>query len=199
MSRGPSSVNFSVYVYRFSDGTAYVGISRNLYAREKGHRNSGPLRDRIKKLDFEYEVVEKGLSADIAGAREVYWWDELNKSFKMLNRRRSCGILGPFQEVSKHSLDECLKSARKFLSKVEWWRSCDGHLYAYARRKNWIDLCCSHMKTRWRSQSECSEISKRYASLAELRSSKDAKVYTFASRRGWKLEFRSHAIEVVER
>lgn len=194
MTKGPSSVVFSVYAYKFSDRTAYVGISRNLSAREKGHKNSGPLRDKIKKMKFEYEVIEKGVSAHGAGTRETYWWDELSKSFKMINRRKSCGILGPFQEVHKYSFDDCLKSAQNFSTKVDWWRSQDGHLYAYARRKNWIVLCCAHMKTRQRSQTECSDISRNYGNLAELRSSRDAKVYTFASRRGWKLEFGCHSV-----
>jgi len=179
MRRGESA--YCVYCYEFEDETAYVGVTRNFARRYAWHRSCGVIKKskcKIKKST----ILETGVTAETAGERELYWFEELSKTHRMIQSAKHIGALGP-NSTARYTVEECMKSAETFKRRVDWWRAKPS-MYAYARYHGWLSKCCAHMKQRAWTVEDCVNAAKKYASTYQWRKSSDAKLYTYAFRHG---------------
>ena len=96
-----------------------------------------------------------------------------------------------FKHVA-YTLEECKKIALNYNSRTAW---SDGHKSSYqkARRMNWLDECCKHMKAVpvTRTLEECVESASHYTTKAEWERECPA-MHSYAYSHGWMDECKKH-------
>lgn len=86
---------------------------------------------------------------------------------------------------SSHSLDECLKSAKKYNTRTEWCKG-DSTLYWYAKTKDgWFDICTAHMIVYTPPTLEECIISASYCKTKKEWERKDPKHYSASLKNRW--------------
>lgn len=96
----------SIYVYEFSDGFAYVGLTCNMRERDKAHRRPFYEKKQIKyggvlqhslsnNIDIPpYKILESELTLNESKVREQYWMDYYKKEGWHLINKVKGGSLG---------------------------------------------------------------------------------------------------------
>lgn len=93
-----------------------------------------------------------------------------------------------------HTKEECIASAKKYSTRVEWAKSEDERYYEAARKYKWLDECCAHMElnVQCHTKETCLTSAQKYSTCREWQNSKDGKYYYFALSHGWIEECRTH-------
>jgi len=164
-----------IYVFEFTDGHAYVGLSKDPEERYKKHTQSEEKSAVFQYLqktgcEFEFKLLTDWLDKDEASHAEEFWRQQYIKDgWQMLNRVR-CGALGGWHGIA-HSLEECQKEAGKYKTRKEFSRKNPG-LYAYSAKHYGLDVVCPHMPKnaciKWPIERIESEISK-YGTMPEIK------------------------------
>lgn len=146
MKRYGNKLNRCIYVYEFSDNSAYVGLSYNLEKRNISRKNQSydavtkhidetGLTPKIKQLS-QYICVDIAATLEIECIKmyETLGWNVLNKS--------KGGEIG---SVNKYWTKElCHEEALKYKTRNEFYLK-KNNIYAAAQRYGWLDDICKHM------------------------------------------------------
>jgi len=136
-----------VYVYEFSDNSAYIGLTYNLEKRNIGrktqlydavtkHISETNLIPELKQLS-EYIPINKATSLE-----NEYIKKYRNNGWKILNKTKG-GEIGSGERIWTKEL--CQKEALKYNTKSEFYYFSN-KVYAAAQRYGWLDEICQHMK-----------------------------------------------------
>jgi predicted GIY-YIG superfamily endonuclease len=137
-----------VYVYEFSDNSAYIGLTYNLEKRNINRKtqsydavtkhisetNSTPI---IKQLS-EYIPTNKASLLE-----NEYIKKYKNNGWKVLNKTKG-GEIGSGERIWTKEL--CQKEALKYNTKSEFYYFSN-KAYTAAQRYGWLDEICQHMKS----------------------------------------------------
>lgn len=150
LKRMGSLTKRKVYVFTFSTGCAYVGLSLNPEKRYLQHiaRSKHPtaVYRHIKETDatYEFKILTDWLDVDTAGkAEDNYIKQYAADGWNMLNKDRG-GALGG--GMSKIYTD---KRIREEVAKYEYlrdFRKKSPRLYRFILRNHLYDMYCSHLK-----------------------------------------------------
>lgn len=145
-------VKRKVYVFVFSDGYAYVGLTQDVERRKREHTSKGrklsPVYKHIQdtRASFEFKELTDWLPMDVAAIEEdKYIKQYANEGWKMLNRA-SAGSLGS----SKHPFytDERLKREIAKYKYYEDFIKGSRNYYKFLLYHRLVEQYCSHMKRR---------------------------------------------------
>ena len=152
MEREGSLFRRKIYVFTFSDGYAYVGLSKNPDERRKDHLsrkdNRSPVCQHIKETGatFEFTVLTGWLHKDVAGkVEDDYIRQYAADGWKMLNRARGGG-LGSLvrlyteghirKEVGKYEyIEDFMKGSPGFYNYIKIHHLQDRYLQGLRSRK----------------------------------------------------------------
>jgi hypothetical protein len=139
-----------VYVFTFSDGYAYIGLTQDTKRRYrqhvKGERYSA-VHDHIKETGatFDFKILTDWLSPDEAGRVED---DNINKyaaaGWKMLNKIGGGAIGSPRGGYTRMILE---RETKKY-EYIEDFKEGSPRFYKYIIRNHLYDEFCGHMKSR---------------------------------------------------
>lgn len=145
-----------IYVFTFSDGYAYVGLTDNIERRYWEHINGKKKPTSITKhiketgATFEFKVLTDYLDKDTASRMECeYIKQYADSGWKMLNIANG-GCLGGGS--SQFYSDKYIK---KVIAKYEYYEDLrieEQNLVAYLRRNKLFDKYCSHIKHKKRER-----------------------------------------------
>lgn len=184
-----------IYYYEFSDNSVYVGLTHDPIRRHRYHLNnkeSKVYQHTIKtnRIPFRNFLTIDFVSIEEAQKLEKFWV----KTFKKLG----CNVLnvaktgGLGSNNIKWTKEKCAEEALKYNTRKEF---ADGNSSAYirARRSNWLDDICGHMKWDKRpvdywTYDRCKEASKKCETRFEF-SRKYSRAHTISSKNGWLDEF----------
>lgn len=139
-----------IYVFTFSDGYAYVGLTNNIKTRKNQHTSEGkksPVHKHYSETgaSFEFKVLtDKWLDMDVAGRVEDDYIKQYAKDgWKMLNKKRGGGLGG-----TKHTFYTPNKLRREVAKYVYLhdFREKSPNYYNYMQRHDLIDEYCSKLK-----------------------------------------------------
>ena len=137
-----------IYVFKFSDGYAYVGLAQDPKVRYNQHLNGEgktPILPHIKATGatFEYEILTDWIHKDIAGqVEDAYIKKFAAEGWKMLNTQKGGGLGG----TTKLYTDRRLQRESMKYKYIEDFRENSPGCYYYIRSHNLLDKYCSHMK-----------------------------------------------------
>jgi predicted GIY-YIG superfamily endonuclease len=139
--------NRMIYVFEFSDNSAYVGLTLNYEKRFKQHMSSvkSPVNRHIIETTLipTFKKVTDYINKEDAVITEGKTLEQYKKNgWKILNRKKT-GDLGI--TTIKWSFDEVQKEALKYDRRVDFQRKSSG-AYGSALRNGWINDVCKHMK-----------------------------------------------------
>ena len=140
-----------VYVYEMSDGSVYVGLTKNMDLRDKAHR--GLTSEHRKSSVREYclqngleipkpRILESGLTVTEAQASERKWIREYkNRGVKVINKTDGgeIGVL-PFFAYECKPKQDIIKEASEYKCMEEIKRK-NQLLYYFIRKNNLTDEC----------------------------------------------------------
>ena len=148
--RSGSLVRRKIYVFTFSDGYAYVGLSLNPKKRFLQHTNHGKRPTAVyrhiqeTKAEYEFAVLTDWLEVDAASKMEDYYIKQYTaEGWKMLNKSRAGGLGSGMKKVYS---DKFIKNE---VSKYEYlrdFRKGSSRLYGYLRHNHLIEKYCSQLK-----------------------------------------------------
>lgn len=148
MKRTGNWVRRKVYVFTFSDGYAYVGLSCNPARRYKQHtlgKEKSAVFSHIKATgsSFGFTILTDWLDIDAAGKVE----DDYIKKYKadgwkMLNRMRGGGMGSTNGGYTRHMLEMVTEEC----TYIEDFKKRFPRQYRYIMRNNLFDELCGHMK-----------------------------------------------------
>lgn len=155
MKRSGNLAMRKIYVFTFSDGYAYVGLTDNV-ERRYGEHLSGTKKDsavtkHIKETGatFEFKELTDFLDKDVASKAECdYIKQYADKGWKMLNIA-SGGCIGG---VSTFYTDKYIKGVIAKYKYYEDLRIEEHNLLSYLKRNKLFDRYCSHMKHKKRER-----------------------------------------------
>lgn len=164
-----------IYVFEFTDGHAYVGLSKDPEDRYKKHTQKdekSAVYQYLQKTncEFEFKLLTEWLDKDEASHEEEHWRQKyLKEGWHMLNRVK-CGALGGWHGVL-YSLEECQQEGSKYKTRKEF--SCKNPgMYAYSMKHYGLDVVCPHMpknaSIKWPIARIEREISK-YGTMPEIK------------------------------
>jgi hypothetical protein len=144
----PFAKDYIVYAYEFADGYCYVGLTFVPENRKIMHLQRGPVFDHMLACsDFEYKVLESGLSFTEVGPAEDRWQASYaEKGWKPLHTAKA-GSLGGGIHGSKWTEDAVKAEARKYKTKQEWIDRSQ-FTYRLAKKMGWYDEASAHMPKR---------------------------------------------------
>ena len=164
-----------VYVFTFSDGYAYVGLTQDpthrLYQHTfKEHRS--PVFKHIEETDatYDFKLLTDWIDMDKVGKVED-WYIKKYKTdgWEMLNTRYGGGLGAPEKLLYT---DVRLRTEANKYDYVEDFRKGSRLFYNYIRTNHLFDKYCSHMKSRkmqWTLE-RAIEVIPKYKSRTELKS-----------------------------
>lgn len=164
-------MNYVIYSYEFEikgQKYAYVGITRNLYVRNKSHRSKAKNDSSVLKFSLEYDVeipepniLECNLNEYEAQSGEFSWCNYYRDNGYILINKAKTGLfvssvggknadngsesnkLDYRRYAFKRSKDVCLLEASLY-SDLKSFRSFDDSLYQYTRKNGWLGDCEFH-------------------------------------------------------
>ena len=140
-----------VYIYEVSDGSVYIGLTRNMKKRDNGHRGIGKrkchssLRDYCETNGLEIPVpriLESGLTITEAQASEKKWIRKYRNSGRNVINKTNGGEIGslPFFAYEVKSNNEIVNEAKEYKSLHEVKRK-NPALYNFIQKNNLSDIC----------------------------------------------------------
>lgn len=148
--RSGSLVRRKIYVFTFSDGYAYVGLSLNPNKRFLQHTKHGTRPTAVyrhiqeSKAEYKFAILTDWLNVDAASKMEDYYIKQYTaEGWKMLNKSRAGGLGSGMKKIYS---DKFIKSE---VSKYEYlrdFRKGSPRLYGYLKRNNLIEKHCSQLK-----------------------------------------------------
>ena len=150
MKRSGNWARRKIYVFTFSDGYAYVGLTCNPEKRYYEHTSGkykSAVYSHIKKsgVDFDFLVLTDWLGIDDArSAEEGYIKKYKGDGWKMLNRARGGALGAPNGGYTRHML----KLETERYGYIEDFKDNSPRYYKYIMKNNLFDEFCSHMKHR---------------------------------------------------
>lgn len=137
-----------IYVFEFTDGHAYVGLTKDPEERYKKHteqEKTSAVYQYIQRTDcdFVFKLLTSWLDKDEASHEEERWRQRyLKDGWQMLNRVR-CGSLGGWHGV-KYTMEDCQRESAKYKTRKEFYNK-NMAMYAYANKHYGLDVVCPHM------------------------------------------------------
>lgn len=126
MKRTANLSKRKIYVFTFSDGYAYVGLTRDIKRRYSehttGNKKDTPVFKHIRKTGatFEFTVLTDWLNIDVVGEIEDdYIRKYKSKGWKMLNRARGGGLGGLRGRLQQRIVDQHLETIASCSSRSE--------------------------------------------------------------------------------
>lgn len=188
-----------VYVYEFSDNSAYVGLTYNIEDRNNRHinsKNKSSVYSHIKKTNIQPELIQLTDYIDINEARlkesefvEIY----KNNGWNILNVAKA-GSVGT--GIKKWTKEKCRETALLYNTKTEFRKKCGG-AYDACLHRGWLDECCSHMieqQHNW-TKEECIIEASKYDNKTKFQK-RSSGCYTYALRHNFLNEICVHMIEL---
>ena len=140
-----------VYLYEVSDGSVYIGLTKNIDLRDKAHRglmqNSGKssLREYCLLNGLEIpkpKILESGLTVTEAQVSERKWIREFkNKGVNVINKTGGGEIGGlPFFAYECKSKEDIVKEASKYKNREDV-KKRNQLLYYFIKKNGLIDKC----------------------------------------------------------
>lgn len=108
--QGPRYAGYEVYIYRFSDGCLYIGITSVPARRHCFHRTVGLVAK--KGLPWKLKTVGRGLRMVDATETEKRWIALAKAKGRRLLNRSDGGELGGISRKHKYTYDDVLKAAQ---------------------------------------------------------------------------------------
>jgi hypothetical protein len=180
-----------IYGAIFPDGYAYVGLTYNYEKRKHDHFNKDNSSS-IKKHILECGIIPKFfkltdyIDINIAIQQEHFFYDKLNKRYKMLNQVK-CGSIGG--TILIWTKEKIHKEALKYNTKKEFSENSP-KAYSTAKNNKWLDDTCSHMiplrkpKGYWDDYKICEDVSKNYNTIKDFQTN-NSSAYNSAYNNGW--------------
>ena len=139
----PDCTAYEVYVYIFSDGYAYAGLTQ--CGRQRGYQHKCDKRSQVCRHSKETglpipqrEVVETGLNAREATRLEDEWKKKLGENYTILNIAPTGECVGSIGGVKiPHTIEEARQKAKKYGSRK---KLRDGCIWAYEMLKEHGEL-----------------------------------------------------------
>lgn len=180
-----------IYVYKFADNHAYVGLTQDMKRRDYEHLNNvtDSVYKHIKKTNSKYElVILTGylIAEESQKMEEHYKLKYKNSGWHILNIAKT-GSLG--SNIVKWTEEAVYEKAIKYNSKIDFMNG-DSKAYKAAYRHGYMERVCSHMtksNNRWDKESLRSD-TKTYNSRNEFRKNSNS-AYQITCRKGWLDEF----------
>ncbi len=155
MEKLGNAVLRKIYVFEFSDHSAYIGLSYNPQARLQRHLSEKDsavyLHIKSTNCEYEFKILTDFISKDKAAIQEEFYKQQYeDMGWNILNRVK-CGSLGGIggSKYTKEYIREEIKR-RNFKTKTEFNQKAKG-MYLYAWRNNWLDDICKDMPQREKS------------------------------------------------
>jgi len=182
-----------IYVYEFSDNSAYIGLTSDLDRRFNEHLRKGTVYKHIQKnnsYNFKRltEYVDVNLSKKL---EEEYVNKYKNNGWKILNKYKT-GSIGGQKFWTKN---RCQSEADKFITRGEFKKSLPS-AYLISLKNKWLDEICVHMieikkrKNYW-TKNMCKEEALKYKTRSEF-FKKCVSAYSKSHKNGWLNEVCSH-------
>jgi len=136
-----------VYVFTFSDGYAYVGLSLNPERRFLQHTKDkkSPVYKHIQETGtkYEYKILTDWIGANIAGeVEESYIRRYSAEGWKLLNKAKGGGLGWSSIDMSH---DKLKKEAAKYHT-FEEFQEYSPYCYYYMLDNGMLDAYCKHLK-----------------------------------------------------
>jgi len=131
-----------IYVYEFPDNSCYVGLTGNIFTRDKEHREGK------KKSSVYNYIIKSGLTPKLITKTDYISVDEASKlegvildsyknnGWKILNKAKTGGVGGGNK---KWSYEKCVEEIKKYNSITKLIDNSSG-AYMSIRRNNWTYL-----------------------------------------------------------
>lgn len=129
-----------IYVYEFSDNSAYIGLTYNLKERQKDRNNK--LNDAVTKYinetgiqPFRKQLTEY-IDVEEAIKLEGFYVEEYKKNgWKILNRTKTGSIGG---SILKWTKEKCQKEALKYTTRYKFQKN-NSSAFNASYKNGWID------------------------------------------------------------
>jgi predicted GIY-YIG superfamily endonuclease len=191
-----------VYVYEFSDRSAYIGLTYNIYKRHEQHLkdNKSQVCKKIKEnRDIKYELkkIIEIVEVEKAQYYENFYVEKYKKEkWEVLNKIKAGGIGSVNKKWNK---EICKNEALKYNYRREF-KLNNRQAYNASVRNKWLDEVCSHMLPPIRkpdyywTKERCMEVALKYKNRGEFEHSIDGSAHRVALKKGWLNEICSHMI-----
>ena len=109
-----NSMKRGIYVYEFTDGRAYVGLTYSFEIRNHDHKSdpTSPVFIHIKRTGEspDMKVLERDLDTEQAKQREAYWVEWYRSQGWMMLNKAKAGALGTHTKImySQQQIDEAV-------------------------------------------------------------------------------------------
>lgn len=191
--------NKCVYVYEFTDKSAYIGITycinKRVYNRNKCKTDSVILYMKETGLIPKLIQLTDYIPVDVAIELESVKLNEYkNNGWKILNKVKT----GSIGSVKKWTKEKCKSIASNYKIRSDF-RKFANNAYQCAVSNNWIDEICSHMieihkpRNYWTKEICKLEFLKYNRKIDVKHNSITA--YSVAHKNGWINEFSKHMIK----
>ena len=186
-----------IYVYEFSDDSAYIGLTFNIDKRHSNHitNTSSPVFKKIKEnISYQRKILTDYINVEKSKKLESFYVDEYKKNnWIILNKAKTGGVGGKFIKWTK---EKCQEEALKYNTRHELEKN-NGSSYHVIIKNKWDNEMFSHM-TRTQKPSgywtkeRCKEEALKYKTRKDFK--KNSTAYTSSSKKGWLNEICSHML-----
>jgi predicted GIY-YIG superfamily endonuclease len=136
-----------VYSYIFSDKSVYIGLTGNIEERDNKHKRDqdSSVFKHISKTKLEPTLIIHSdyILASDASKFEGKILEEYKKTGYYILNQAPTGVLGG--ENIKWTFENCKKEALKYNTRTSFAKGSES-AYNAARRYNWLEKICKHMK-----------------------------------------------------
>ncbi len=185
--QGPRYAGYELYVYRFSDGCLYIGITSNPSRRHCHHRTVGLVGQ--KGLPWRMRTVGRRMRMIDAITAEKRLISLAQTKGRALLNKSAGGEIGGIARVGKYSFNEVLRAAENHSSLSEFRAACPAICqFMYSRGmseqiRNLRGWSVSRPVRKW-SFERCVEEAKRHRFVSDWKRQSPAS-YSVAQQRGW--------------
>ena len=184
-----------IYVYEFSDRSAYVGLTYNIDVRHSNHISnlgSSVYKKVVENIKYEMKQLTDYVSIEEAKNLENYYVKVYMKNnWNILNKNRTGGVGGKFIKWTK---EKCQEESLKYRTRSEQ-KKYNETVYNLILKNGWTDEMFSHMvllqnpNGHW-TKERCQEESLKYTSRKNFK--KYSKAYSPSCKKGWLDDICSH-------
>lgn len=193
-----------VYVYKFKDGSIYVGLTCNFKRRSYEH-STGNRYSAVYEYSLKYNMLScvelltgyiDCVEASKIERKTINFYK--NNGFNVLNRVGG-GSLGGGNFM--YDYDACKEEALKYKSRVDF-KSYSSGAYENSRINGWLDSFCSHMKDYerpneyWNNFDICKTEALKYNNIDDFLKNSN-RAYYFTKKNNWLNELCSHMINTI--
>jgi len=188
MLRSGNSTERIIYVFEFSDGNAYIGLTWKPEERYQQHMKNGPVFKHIleSRSKYEFKILSDYVDKDIAAQLEdEYIGSYRAKGWKLLNSRRAGGLGGSRINWTK---ERCAEAVADCETKGEVKERYPG-AYAAMQRSKWLNELLGDLPSKISSTTiwtfeACQAEAKKYKYRGDFQKGM-AGAYNAALQKGW--------------